>query len=176
MEAMDKIRDEMAKSQNPAVQELGETLTAWLSRHPEGAEKILAEGKTLQGSYKALEEYARKNKNGNSACVPYMKAVEIMAEYWGIDKEEMTRAAYARMLEEMGAAGGPPGSHQGSRRPGEDCRTGEDAEAAGRGAGHGAGQAPGSGEGNTGGGAAGAGAAAGPGWTGPERDGTAGRI
>ena len=107
MEAMDKIRDEMAKNQNPAIQELGEALTAWLSRHPEGAEKILAEGKTLAGSYKHLEDYAKKHKNGNSACVPYMKAMEIMAEYWGIDKGEMARAAKARMLEEMGAAEEP---------------------------------------------------------------------
>lgn len=46
MNAIDKVRDEMAKDKSGQISYLGEGLTALLGIHPEYAEAIAAEGKT----------------------------------------------------------------------------------------------------------------------------------
>ena len=87
--AMDKIRDEMAKTKNDAVLEIGEAMTELLLIAPELSEQILAEGKTCAGAYKVVESYARSNYK---TCVPPRKATELVAEYWGLPLEQMRRA------------------------------------------------------------------------------------
>lgn len=101
MEAMDKVRDEMAKTKNSAVETLGEWMTAWLEAHPEGGEKVLAEGKTLEGAYKAMENYARQHIRGNVAYVSPRKAVETVAQYFEIDAEQLTQIVKRMMMEQL---------------------------------------------------------------------------
>ena len=49
MNAIDKIRDEMAKSKDKKIDYLGEGMTALLRIHPEYAEAVAAAGKTADG-------------------------------------------------------------------------------------------------------------------------------
>lgn len=102
MQAMDKIRDELAGNSNPGVQMIGEAMTALLMAAPELSDKILQEGKTLAGAFNAVKDYARKNKTGGFAFVPPAKAAEIVAKYWGIDVAAMKRAVLAAEMESMG--------------------------------------------------------------------------
>lgn len=102
MEAMDKIRDELAGNSNPGVQMIGEAMTALLMAAPELSDKILQEGKTLAGAFNNLKDYASKNKTGGFAFVPPAKAAEIVAKYWDIDIAAMKRAVLAAEMESMG--------------------------------------------------------------------------
>jgi len=83
--AVDRLRDEMAKTKNDAVRTVGEMMTMVLFQYPGHADAVLGEGKTLQGAYEAMYEYAKKNKKGNSCCVPPDKALEILCGYYGIE-------------------------------------------------------------------------------------------
>ena len=95
--AMDKIRDEMAKKHDkPAVVSVGEVMTELLTAYPEWAAKILAKDKTLEGAYKALEDYARANRKSQS-CV-YLgpdRAAKVLAGYYGVTVPEPGEAARA---------------------------------------------------------------------------------
>lgn len=102
MEAMDKIRDELAGNSNPGVQMIGEAMTALLMAEPELSDKILKEGKTLAGAFNAVKDYASKNKTGGFAIVLPAKAAEIVAKYWDIDIAAMKRAVLAAEMESMG--------------------------------------------------------------------------
>ena len=85
-QAMDKIRDEMAKRHDHgAIQMLGEHLTALLLQQPEAAAQILQAGKTLAGAYGALEAHAKKQL-GHGGCVVISDAegFKIMDGYFGI--------------------------------------------------------------------------------------------
>lgn len=84
--AMDKIRDEMAKHpSNPGIQFLGGWLTGQLEQKPETAQKILAEGKSIEGAFGEIRKYAEKHKTGNFAFVPPEKALEIVSGYYGLE-------------------------------------------------------------------------------------------
>lgn len=83
--AMDKIRDEMAKSQDNYTQVVGEYLTGYRLNHPEAEEKIMAEGKSIAGSLKAMETEARKVKQGNVAVLDDRTAFGIVLRYFGIE-------------------------------------------------------------------------------------------
>lgn len=108
MEAMDKIRDEMAKTKVDAVQTLGEWMTAWLEAHPEGGEKVLAEGKTLEGAYKAMEAEARKKRAGGAVCMEETEAAQIVAGYYEMPPMELLEAVMRRMMAKMAAGGMEP--------------------------------------------------------------------
>ena len=82
--AMDKIRDEMAKTKSTNVQALGEIMTALIQARPEIAGAILKDGKTLDGCWKAMEDYARKHKTGNSFAMGPDIAENIIVEYYGM--------------------------------------------------------------------------------------------
>lgn len=92
METMDRIRDEMAKSRNPGVQIIGEAMTRILAECPEMGSTIGQEGKTLQGAFDRVKEYAKKHAQSGCCFVPPQKAAEIVAEYWGIDIAMMQQA------------------------------------------------------------------------------------
>lgn len=83
---MDKLRDEMAKEvRRPEIGSVGEVMTGILIARPDAAAAILAKGKTLAGAYKALEDFARKNR-GDQSCV-YIgpeRAAKILMDYYGI--------------------------------------------------------------------------------------------
>lgn len=82
--AMDKIRDEMARTKSRYVQVIGEFLTDYLLKHPEAEAAILAEGKTINGSLRDLENYARQHKEGSVAVVDDRTAFGVVLEYFGI--------------------------------------------------------------------------------------------
>ena len=82
--AMDKLRDEMAKSQGKYVQVVGEYMTAYLLAHPEAEAAILTEGKTIAGSLKVMEAEARKVKTGNVAVLDDQTAFGIVLQYYGL--------------------------------------------------------------------------------------------
>lgn len=102
--AMDKIRDEMTQTNHDAVTEIGEAMTRLLLASPELSDKILAEGKTCKGVYAAMEQYARKERKN---CIPPRAAAKLIAEYWEIHVEAMTRAA---LEQEPQAPAGEPSS------------------------------------------------------------------
>lgn len=83
--AMDKLRDEMAaNATHPGIQQIGAYMTARLAAQPEIATQILAEGKTLKGTYDSFYAYASKHKAGNFACIDPDTAYKLVAEYYGI--------------------------------------------------------------------------------------------
>lgn len=82
--AVDKVRDEMAKSDRRYVQVVGEFLTAWLQAHPEGAEAILAKGKTVAGSLEKMRAEARKGAQGDVGILDDETAFGVVLEYFGI--------------------------------------------------------------------------------------------
>lgn len=85
--AMDKIRDEMAtaKANKDAIGAVGEIVTALLEANPAAEAAILDKGKTLEGCYKAMEDYARKHKDGNCYYMPPDRATSVICEYFGIE-------------------------------------------------------------------------------------------
>lgn len=92
MDAMDKIRDEMAGRGDPGVQVIGEAMTRLLQLQPELADKVLEEGKTLKGAFAKVRDWAKANAKGGFCYVPPVKAAEIVAEYWGVDTTAMMQA------------------------------------------------------------------------------------
>lgn len=48
------------------------------------ADKILADGKTLQGAFDKMKEIARKRQHGGCAYIPPEEGFEIIREYYGI--------------------------------------------------------------------------------------------
>ena len=87
--AMDRVRDEMAKSSGkPGVIVLGNYLTGRLRKEPGIAEQLLNEKKTLAGAFSEIRGYAEKNRNGlKFAVVDDATAYGILCEYYGIPKD-----------------------------------------------------------------------------------------
>lgn len=83
--AMDKIRDEMAKSGARYVAVVGEYMTDYLRRHRESAGKILAQGKTIAGSLGAMREEARKGQSGGVGILDDETAFGVVLRYYGIE-------------------------------------------------------------------------------------------
>lgn len=83
-EAMDKIRDEMAKEKGAYVRVVGEYLTLHLQDHPEDAAAILTKGKTIQGSLAQVKDAARKEAVGGVAVLSDEAAFRIVLSYFGI--------------------------------------------------------------------------------------------
>jgi len=85
--AMDKIRDEMAKSKDNYVQVVGEYLTGYLLDHPEAEAKLLDSGKSIKGSLEAVRNEAQKVKVGNMAVLDDRTVFGIVLGYFGIKSE-----------------------------------------------------------------------------------------
>ena len=85
---MDKIRDELAKDSRQYVQVVGEFLTGYLLKHPEAEEKIMAQGKSIAGSLRAMEDAARKAKQGSVAVLDDRTSFGIVLGYFGIEEGE----------------------------------------------------------------------------------------
>lgn len=82
--AMDRVRDEMAKSSNDAIGGVGAMVTEMLRQRPEWAARIGAEGKMLRGLWEQMYKTAKKNKKD---YMTPLEAVQIACEYYGIDGE-----------------------------------------------------------------------------------------
>ena len=94
--AMDKIRDEMAKSKG-AVGMVGDIVTLYLKKEPANAEKILAEGKTLKGAYGAMRDYAREKR---MECMDPDEAAERIAVYYGMEPVKIMGLWGAQLAED----------------------------------------------------------------------------
>lgn len=79
--AIDKVRDEMAKSKSEQIQLLGEGLTALLQMHPEWEAAVLAKGKTLAGALEAVR------KNATGGCSDPIRTTKSLCAYYGIKCE-----------------------------------------------------------------------------------------
>ena len=96
--AIDKIRDEMAANPKDAyILCVGEFLTDHLQRHPEDAAAILTEGKTIAGSLKEMEKYAKDHRQGNMGVVPPNAGFGIVMEYFGIGEKADNEAENANV-------------------------------------------------------------------------------
>lgn len=83
--AVDRLRDELArKHDHPGVQVIGEYLTGRLNADHGLADKICADGKSVEGAFEAIRAYARKIQKGGCAYVDDAKSLEIVCEYYGI--------------------------------------------------------------------------------------------
>ena len=87
--AVDRLRDEMAKKHDhPGVAVIGEYLTGRLNADHGLADKICADGKTIEGAFDAIRDYASKHRSGKAwAYVPPEKALEIACKYYGVPAE-----------------------------------------------------------------------------------------
>ena len=102
--AMDKLRDEMAKTKSKAVGMVGEIVTLYLMADEANAEKILHKEKTLSGAYAAMKSVAQK---GRRECIDCDEAAEIFADYYGFEKvpmEELWEMAQGRKKSKPQAA------------------------------------------------------------------------
>ena len=88
--AVDRLRDELArKHDHPGVQVIGEYLTGRLNADRSLADRLAADGKSIEGAFDAVRDYASKHRNGKGwAYVPPEKALEIACEYYGIPAEK----------------------------------------------------------------------------------------
>ena len=83
--ALEKLRDELAaKTKHQGVQMIGERLCELVTENEAIADKLLAEGKTIEGAFDAVRGYASSHRTGNYAFVPPDKATEIIGQYFGI--------------------------------------------------------------------------------------------
>ena len=70
------------------TQYVGKYIVEYLNEHPDRAEKILAEGKTLAGSMKHMEGVARKKKNRGAVVLTDAEGFKAVLEYYGIVEKE----------------------------------------------------------------------------------------
>ena len=112
--AMDKLRDEMAATKDGSIQQVGEIMSAALMQHHGMADAILATGKTLKGAFNAMQSWASKHKNGNSAYVGPKQSAKLIGEYYGVEPDTLL-SAYMRSLmggQEMAAEPAPQAKPQ----------------------------------------------------------------
>ena len=64
---------------------VGEYLTDYLREHPSAAAAILKDGKTIEGSLRAMKDYASKQpRNENCVVVTPEDGLRIVSEYFGL--------------------------------------------------------------------------------------------
>jgi len=85
--AMDKIRDEMAKSKDNYVQVVGEYLTDYLLAHPEADAALMDKGKSIKGSLETVRGEAQKVRKGNVAVLDDRTVFGIVLGYFGLKSE-----------------------------------------------------------------------------------------
>lgn len=85
--AMDKLRDEMAKSKDNYVQVVGEYLTDYLLAHPEAEAALLDKSKSIEGSLGTVRKEAEKVKQGNMAILDDRTVFGIVLGYFGLKSE-----------------------------------------------------------------------------------------
>lgn len=74
---------------SPEIQAIEEMLTEICTTTDAVAEKLLEDGKSLQGAYDALYKAAKDSRNGQSVvCIPPYKAQRIIEKYYGITDDD----------------------------------------------------------------------------------------
>jgi len=91
--AIEKIRDEMAANADHGyIQHVGGYVTTHLRNHPEDAEAVLAEEKTLKGSYKVMQKFAKEHADHGCYAMPPEEGYKIVGEYFGFGNTESKSA------------------------------------------------------------------------------------
>lgn len=85
--AMDKIRDEMAKSKDKYVEVVGEYLTDYLLAHPEAETALLDKDRSIADSLAAVRKEAEKVRTGNMAILDDRTVFGIVLGYFGLKSE-----------------------------------------------------------------------------------------
>ena len=85
--AMDKLRDEMAKSKDKYVEVVGEYLTDCLLAQPEAEAALLDKSKSIKGSLETVRKEAEKVKQGNMAILDDRTVFGIVLNYFGLKSE-----------------------------------------------------------------------------------------
>lgn len=83
-QAIQKINNEM-KNNNPYVLAVGGFLLPYLNKHPEAAEKIMNNDKTIAKSLDEMRKAAKKKKIGNCAVLTDQEGFEVVLKYFGIE-------------------------------------------------------------------------------------------
>lgn len=109
--AIDKIRDEMAKSKGGQLQLLGEGLTAMLQLHPEVEKYILEKGKTIKGALEAV----RKNATGGASDP--VQTTKSLCGYYGIKCENPHVLALEVTVQMMGGEAAAEGTAKFPQSP-----------------------------------------------------------
>jgi len=96
--AIERITEEMMKSQEPYIVAIEEHLTSICTTEAVAA-KLLADGKTLAGAFGEVEKEARRRQKYQKACIVSTEAFQIIEDYYGITDDDkdgkvrMTRGA-----------------------------------------------------------------------------------
>lgn len=84
--AIDAVRDEMAKAPaGSGAHGVGEIVTDLFPQMPTLQAAVLEKGKSLEGAYQAMREYARKNQKGGCYYMPPGQAMEMILKYYGVE-------------------------------------------------------------------------------------------
>ena len=81
-QAIEKIKEEMAKDSNPYMQVIGNYVLQQLEVNKPSCEKIVDGGKTISGSLKAAEKEARKVAKNNMAVLTDEEVFKIVSDYF----------------------------------------------------------------------------------------------
>ena len=84
-EAMDLIRDQMAKSKDDYVSMMGEVMTEYLRMHPDAE---IGEDRTLKGAFDHLKAEAKKKQKGGCYAMPPKEIFDGMMAYYGLTPED----------------------------------------------------------------------------------------
>ena len=84
-EAIDHVRDEMAKAKDGYTAYMGGLMTAWLRLHPDAE---LDGKKTLAGAFAALKATAKEKAKGGCYAMPPDEIFAGMMEYYGITTDD----------------------------------------------------------------------------------------
>ena len=85
-QAMQKIEKERCKG---PVAELQQMIMCWIAVDDKAAGLIMTEDKTIKGAYEFMRKEAEKIKSGMSAVIDPPKAMAIVMEYFGMDKNSI---------------------------------------------------------------------------------------
>lgn len=83
-QAMQKIEKEQCKG---PVAELQQMILCWVAVDEKAAGLIMTKNKNVKGAYAAMRKEAEKIKSGQSAVIDPPKAMAIVMEYFGMDKD-----------------------------------------------------------------------------------------
>ena len=106
-QALAQLRAEMEqKERNPYVQLIGDFLIRHIEANPHDAGRIMADGKTIEGSLASMRTAAEKKKVGNMGILSDAEGYAIVLQYYGIRAEAAASPAQVPPAELRG--GSPP--------------------------------------------------------------------
>ena len=95
--AIDKINNEMVKKVNNSyVQYIGEYMVDYVIDHPEYAEAVMEEGKSIDGSLAHMNKVAEKKKIGNMAMLTPDEGFAAVLDYFGIKEKPVLKVVEAK--------------------------------------------------------------------------------